>query len=875
MSSGTEETALTTQTPETSRAASRGPTRLEKLSHAIGSVVVVLIFAGAAWLLYHELKHYRVRDIRYGLSMIPAGRVWLAVGLTALNYLILIGYYFLAVRSIRHPLALGRVALASFTGFATSYNFGALLGGTSVRYRLYSVWGLSAVDIVRLVLMLGLTFWFGIFGLASVLFLIDPFPIPAELNLPFATVRPLGWGLLVLTVGYLGLTAFWKKPIRFRSTQISLPGPGISALQLAIAAADLIVAAAILYVLLPPGFGLNYFEFLGIYLLAVVAVILTHVPGGVGVFELMVLKLAGAQSNEQLVAALLIFRAVYYLLPLLISAVLLAGHELMLRRRATERLLEGLYDAAGAALPSLLAYAAFAAGAILLFSGALPVLPSRLGQLAQLIPLPLMELSHFLASLAGTGLLLAARGLQRRLDSAWRLTIGLLAVGIAGSLLKGFDYEEAIVLAVVLAVVAACRQECYHQGSLVHLRFTTGWMTAVVLAVLASVWLGLFAYRHIDDLAGVWSHFALRADAPRFLRASLGVVFLLLFVVVRRTARRRPWEAVSEPEADWDTVAAIVRNSPQTTANLALLGDKSFLLSEQRNAFVMYAVQGRSWVALGDPVGPDDQRIDLVWNYLELVERADGWPVFYQVDQQHLPLYLEEGLDMLKLGEEARVPLEQFALDARERDGLRQTHETVRREHCRFEMLPPDPLSGFLAELQGISDAWLAHRQMAEKRFALASFDAEYLSRFPCAIVRQSGRVIAFANVWAGAGRAELSADLIRYRPGAPPGLVEYLLVELMLWGRQEGYRWFNLGMGPLAGMEDQPLAPLWTRTAGLTFRHGGHFSSLAELRQFKDKFAPVWQAKYLVSPGGLALPRIIADVATLIAGKPPGPAPK
>jgi phosphatidylglycerol lysyltransferase len=306
-----------------------------------------------------------------------------------------------------------------------------------------------------------------------------------------------------------------------------------------------------------------------------------------------------------------------------------------------------------------------------------------------------------------------------------------------------------------------------------------------------------------------------------------------------------------------------------------LLGDKSFLLSEQRNAFVMYAVQGRSWVSLGDPVGQDDQRIDLIWNYLELVERADGWPVFYQVDQQHLPLYLEEGLDMLKLGEEARVPLEQFALDAGERDGLRQAHETVRREHCRFEMLPPDPLPGFLAELQGISDAWLAHRHMAEKRFALASFDAGYLSRFPCAIVRQSGRVIAFANVWPGAGRAELSADLIRYRPGAPPGLMEYLLVELMLWGRQEGYRWFNLGMGPLAGMEDQPLAPLWTRTAGLTFRHGAHFSSLAELRQFKEKFAPVWQAKYLVSPGGLALPRIITDVATLIAGKPLAPAPK
>jgi len=187
--------------------------------------------------------------------------------------------------------------------------------------------------------------------------------------------------------------------------------------------------------------------------------------------------------------------------------------------------------------------------------------------------------------------------------------------------------------------------------------------------------------------------------------------------------------------------------------------------SEQRAAFVMYAVQGRSWVSLGDPVGPDDQRIDLIWNYLELVERADGWPVFYQVDEQHLPLDLEEGLDMLKLGEEARVPLDAFTLDAKEREELSETHDTVRREHCRLEILPPERIPGFWAEFQGISDAWLAQRQLVEKRFSLASFQAAYLSRFPCAIVRQGGRVIAFANLWLG---AEKDATLIAGKTMTP-----------------------------------------------------------------------------------------------------------
>ena len=149
---------------------------MKKWLHQIGPFVVVIIFIVAARMLYKDLQHYRIRDIREAAVQIPPWRLWAAVGLTVVNYLVLIGYDYLAIRAIGHPLSLGRVALASFTGFVTSYNFGALLGGTSVRYRLYSAWGLSAVEILQLVVMLGITFWVGIFALAGVFFVVEPFP---------------------------------------------------------------------------------------------------------------------------------------------------------------------------------------------------------------------------------------------------------------------------------------------------------------------------------------------------------------------------------------------------------------------------------------------------------------------------------------------------------------------------------------------------------------------------------------------------------------------------------------------------------------------------------------------------------------------------
>ena len=157
-------------------------------------------------------------------------------------------------------------------------------------------------------------------------------------------------------------------------------------------------------------------------------------------------------------------------------------------------------------------------------------------------------------------------------------------------------------------------------------------------------------------------------------------------------------------------------------------------------------------------------------------------------------------------------------------------------------------------------------RNTREKGFSLGFFDPVYLQRGPVAIVRKEEKIVAFANLWLGAEKEELSPDLMRYLP-EHPGIMEYLFIQLMLWGQREGYQWFNLGMAPLSGLEDRTLAPLWNRLGAFVFRHGEHFYNFQGLRQYKEKFAPEWTPRYLASPGGLALPRILTNVATLISG--------
>jgi phosphatidylglycerol lysyltransferase len=112
-----------------------------------------------------------------------------------------------------------------------------------------------------------------------------------------------------------------------------------------------------------------------------------------------------------------------------------------------------------------------------------------------------------------------------------------------------------------------------------------------------------------------------------------------------------------------------------------------------------------------------------------------------------------------------------------------------------------------------------------------------------------------------------MSIDLMRYHRDAPRGIMESLLVRLMAWGRQQGYQWFALGMAPLSGVEASPLAPLWNRLGAFLYEHGEAVYNFQGLRAYKEKFNPVWEPHYLAYPGGLRLPRIMADVSALIAG--------
>ena len=547
-----------------------------------------------------------------------------------------------------------------------------------------------------------------------------------------------------------------------------------------------------------------------------------------------------------------------------ITALVYLGVAIFQHTAPMQRLIALGGDWGAAVVPRLLSILTFAAGAMLLFSGATPAVAGRLHFLGKVIPLSLIEFSHFADNLAGAGLLLLARGVERRLDAAYHLTLAVIIGGIILTVLRAFDYEEAAFLILLALFFLPSRKYFRRKTSLIEERFSPQWIAAIVVVVAASVLLGFISYRIRHVAPGF---FNLRYEEGRFLRATAGMMGVLIVFAVMRLLRPAHILPPAPSTADFETAIAIAARSTEAAAHLAALCDKRFLFNDDRTAFIMYGISGRSWIALGDPVAPAREVPGLIEKFVKLADEHGGMAVFYKTGPVLLHVYLDYGFAVAKLGEEARVSLTEFSLEGPQRRNLRRVWRKAVDAGCTVEVISPADVRPYLPELRAISDAWLTDKRSREKGFSLGFFEDAYVARFPVAIVRREDRIIAFASVWNSGQGEELEVDLMRYFPDAPPGIMRYLLVEVILWGKSTGYRWLNLGMAPLSGLRSAAGAPLWQQLGAAVRGYGERYYNFQGVRDFKEWFYPEWEPRFLVSPGGRARPVVLANIAALIGG--------
>ncbi|QSA98893.1 bifunctional lysylphosphatidylglycerol flippase/synthetase MprF [Methylococcus sp. EFPC2] len=836
------------------------------LRRLIGPAITVAVFFLAMAALHHLLADISYRQLSAELGAMPSRRLLLAGLATLVSFVAMTGYDWSGLAYLGKRLPYRLVALGAFCGYAIGNTLGfSLVSGATVRYRVYAGAGLDGADVARLTAFCALSFGIGIHVIGASALLAHPEILSDIVQVSLGRLRATGAAVLAVLAGLFLASLRPGAELRIGRWRIPLPSWRLGLSQLLIAVVDILGAAACLYVLLPEG-APPFFAFLLIFAVASVAGVASHVPGGLGVFEsVILLGLKDHLPAAAVTAALLGYRAIYYLLPLAAATLTLTGLELA--ERVGWTWLAKLNRWGGRMVPALSAGFAVLSGLVLLWSSATPAAPERLSLLEDLLPLVVVEVSHILSALVGLALLIVARGLAHRLNGAYVATLIFCAAGIVLSLAKGIDYEEAVVLALLALALWLARSEFYRRTALVDEPYTFGWLLALAAALGGMVWVTLFSFKHVEYSHLLWWQFEYDAEAPRAMRAGVTVaVAISLFAL--RALLNPPGPAMALPEpADLERAETIVQGQDFTQAHLALMGDKRLLFDESARAFIMYGIQGHSWIALGDPVGPPQLAEELAWHFRERVDRENGRIAFYQVRPSLLPIYLDMNLTPVKIGEEAVIPLDRFTVEGSHGADFRYVLKRAERDGLSLEILRREDFSARLAELRAISDDWLANKQSREKGFSLGAFLPHYLGRSDIALIRHGGRTVAFANLLTTATRTEASVDLMRHTRDAPKSTMEYLFVALLCHFKIAGYASFNLGMAPFSGLEDHPLAPIWQRFGALLYNRGVPYYNFQGLRRFKEKFQPVWEPRYLACPGGLNPALVMTDAAVLIAG--------
>ncbi|THF50003.1 bifunctional lysylphosphatidylglycerol flippase/synthetase MprF [Allorhizobium terrae] len=838
---------------------------LSNLARPLAAIFTLIVFAAVAYAIYRLTEEVSYDDVVAAMAHTGYDQIALAILFTALSFGTLCIYDWNALEFIGRKRPAAEVALTAFSAYAVgnAAGFGMLSGG-AIRYRAYSRAGLAPDEIGRIVAFVSLSFMLGL----AVITALSLIPMSSEIA-PLLDITPfwLRTIAIAILVGFAVLIIIGqRRSLTFAGVTLSLADTPTLSRQFIITVADLAFSCSVVYALLPTQAAISWPAFFAIYSIAIGIGVASHVPGGIGVFETIIIAALGPTTNiDAVLASLVVYRLIYYVLPLILAIILVTITEL--RHFSKTPALAGVGRTATRISPALLGALTFILGAMLIFSSVTPTPESNLEMLEGIVPLSIMESAHFLSSIIGLFLVIAARGLVQRLDGAWWAAVVGASIGLILSLLKAFAVFEASALAVLLIGLFGSKRLFVRPASLFRQVLTSPWLMAIALICICAFFILFFVYRDVDYSRSLWWEFEFSEEAPRSLRAMLGLTIFSSALAVFSMLRPAAPAVTPSSREEIDKAAVIVNSHDVADSNLVRTGDKAIMFSPDGKAFLMYGKQGRSWIAFLDPVGPKKARDELVWQFVEEARTAGCRAVFYQASPALLPAIADAGLQAFKLGELAEVDLSRFDLKGGKWANLRQSATKAERDGLSFEIISTEGVPAILEDLREVSNSWLAQHRAKEKGFSLGAFTDDYILSQPVIVLRFEGKIVAFANIMVTDTKADASIDLMRFSPEAPKGAMDYLFVSLLTHLRGEGYRHFNLGMAPLSGLSRRDVAPVWDRIANTFYEHGERFYNFKGLRAFKSKFHPEWQPRYLAVSGGLSPVIALLDATLLIGG--------
>ncbi|MDR3274641.1 MAG: phosphatidylglycerol lysyltransferase domain-containing protein [Endomicrobium sp.] len=822
-----------------------------------------LAFLGALALLHNQLKNLSYIDIINALKAIPAFKITIALFLALLYYLVLGGYDVIAFKYIDAKVQLKpkdilfTCFISNILGSNTGYS---MLFGGSIRYRLYSIYNVSMVDVTKVLLFSSATIWLGLLTIGGFIFTFVPSSLEGMVNFNFST-RTLGIFFITVVILYIMLSILHSKSIKVFKWTINFPEIRIVSSQIILATSDWLIASLILYILLPGG-EISYFVLLKVFLVSQFVGIISQVPGGMGFFEASIaLMLPNSASNPGVIGGLLAYRAIFYFFPLLIALVLLGSFELMIITKKFNKTAKIFGKTISSVMVQVIALSSFFAGMIAMFSTSTPFDVAQLKFVINFLPAWFADLSHFMLSTTALGLLFISRALQLRIKNAWNIACFLISFAILLILIVGEPLLVLLCFIVLSAVLLISKKYFYRRISILNTAFSTWWFSAIGGVFVLSVWIGffvnkqnIFSWKHLEIF---FYNILSTTDTARFLRASLGVGIIIFIVILEQISKNFLKKHVSYTKQD---INNIIDFSDYTYSFNALALDKSYILNDEKDAFIIYSKSKNSWIALGDPVGKYEHKNELLWKFKEITDSASAKPAFVGIDHKYVQIYGDIGLDIFNIGQEAKIPLRVFDKKDKHFSYFCYIEKTIEDAGFKYNVVETGQFAQYRDVFAKIDKEWTENTNYLERNFIPGKYDESYMKNMDFGIVEKDGGVCAFSVILKTKNKYEMSSGVVRYIK-CEKDVFSYIIFKNILWAKENEYKWFDLGIAYLDSGDEV------IKHFAKMFMFAEHFNyNLVSLRNFKNKFYPVWHNKYIAIHPDNHIITFIKNFTTLLS---------
>ena len=584
------------------------------------------------------------------------------------------------------------------------------------------------------------------------------------------------------------------------------------------------------------------------YMVSVILMVSSPFLRGLGAVEISIvyiLEMYG-YSTIQALSITVLYRLFEFWLPMIFGILAFAwrGRNLFIR-----------------IVPALLI---FLLGLINIISVVTPPLRIRLRLIKEFLPLDAINASNILVLFVGLALLITSAFMFKGLKNAWRLALLLAILSLIGNLTKALDYEEATFAGVIIILLLLSRSQYKIRSSIKWIRLGILSVAIIFLSVLVFGYVGFYFIdvKHFgidftwkQALTNTVQIFLLGGDNDLHPRTLFGHEFIwlihilgflswgfLLFTLIKPFLRIE----VSNESGRERAKFLLAQYGNSSVDYFKIYRDKLFFFSEFHDAFVSYRIANGFAIVLEEPVCAEENKMEVLQEFYNQCNRMGLKTAFYRVDENSMVWFNQLRKQNMIIGQEAILDVANFKLEGKDKKSLRNGLNSLQKKGYTTAVYKAPLQNDFVMQLKEISDEWLEAFDKEEQVFSQGMFDAkEIMQQDVIAVADAEGKIVAFLNIIPDYSPDECTYDLIRKTTEAPGGCMDALIIKLIEYARENKRQYINLGLVPMTGItEPNSPAEQLIKFAGEKLKRFKHYHGL---RDFKEKYASIWENKFLV----------------------------